>query len=131
MSDYTAVNPADGSILWSMHTNVPFESVTQQGTEIYIFGAYDGATQYYDMVNLVILNRPIATIAADKLTMTADGVDKVTITGIPNPATCSEGLNSVSVTDGTLEYTTDTPGQHVLTFTMFPYKPVEVTLDAT
>jgi hypothetical protein len=80
--------------------------------------------------------RPSPACPLDKPTITADGLDTATVSGIPTGAsvrvTDSNGATDYTVNDGTLEVTADEPGTITITVTpAFPYKPLTVTVTAT
>lgn len=80
--------------------------------------------------------RPTPASTLDKSTITANGTDAATLSGIPAGSsvrvTDSNGTTDYTVNDGTLEITADDPGTITITVTpAFPYKPLTVTVTAS
>lgn len=79
--------------------------------------------------------RPSNPSVPDKTTFTADEVDMVTISSIPNPSDVSitgPGTTTmVTVTDGALEVTASTPGEYTVLIASFPEQDKTIVLEAT
>jgi hypothetical protein len=80
--------------------------------------------------------RPTLSCTLDKSTITANGLDTATLSGIPSGAAVSvtdqNGTTTYTVNDGTLEITADEPGTITITVTpAFPYQPLTVTVTAS
>jgi hypothetical protein len=100
----------------------------------YYWGPADSQTEYIDVVSEQPVPRPAWPALPDKTTVTADGVDMVTFSGLPANTHCNmRGAHqeSMDITDGTLELTFDFPGTCVVEFYAFPYQNYSVTINAT
>ena len=86
-------------------------------------------TRYIDE-NEVIRDRPKMSPQTDKEVVAADGVDVVTISGLPTPCVAEIGEQTVTVEDGVLELTFDTPGDYLVKLSAHPYVNGEVTVYA-
>ena len=105
----------------------------EQG-EAYVTGIHDYFTKYFP--NGVETDRPVLPISFDKTTVTADGVDKITITNIPSGTKfrCSQlssQYREVTVDDGQLELTFEVAGTYKFEISCFPYLDQEVEINAT
>lgn len=70
----------------------------------------------------VVVNRPVMPITIDKLSVISDGIDKLTITGLPSNATITlNERHSVDVTDGVFEYSTVVFGKISADIEAFPF----------
>lgn len=83
----------------------------------------------------VITDRPTPACTLDKTSITANGTDTATISGIPTGSAVrvndGNGTTDYTVDDGTLEITADEPGTITITVTpAFPYRPLTVTVTA-
>lgn len=88
------------------------------------------------VLNGVLTPRPSFSLALSKSTITANGTDKATLTGVPSGATVTMdriGGGSRSATaDGTIvEITATMPGNYVVTVSKWPYKDEVFTIAAT
>lgn len=95
-------------------------------------GTADPGSQYWDGTQLA--DRPPMPSSIDKLTAVADGVDVVTISGLPNPTDVritGPAFDAFEVTDGTLELTFDPPGKYTVRLSSFPYLDQEYVINAT
>lgn len=83
----------------------------------------------------VILLKPALGATPDKTTVLADGVDVVTISGLPDPTsftlTGSGVQDSGTVTDGVLALTFDTPGKYQIELRAMNKLPQQVEINAT
>ena len=96
-----------------------------------IAGTFEGDTHYI-LSNAATL-RPTNTTTIDKTTVTADGVDLVTLANIPPDATITitgEVPLEEQPIGNTDTLTFDTVGAYYLTINSFPYLPYEVTINA-
>lgn len=99
----------------------------------------DGANQnehYIAGSPPAVTARPAPACTLDKSTITANGLDTATLSGIPTGAsvrvTDSNGPTDYTVNDGTMEITADGPGTITIAVTpAFPYKPLTVTVTAS
>jgi hypothetical protein len=78
----------------------------------------------------VIKERPTMPLHVGQLLLKSDGVDEVKITGVPFGATCSVDGQSSRVTDGTIEFSTSTPGTYNFHIQKFPFKEVYLSVKA-
>ena len=77
-----------------------------------------------------IVDKPLLSVIVDKPTITADGSDVVTITGIPEGATVRWNDMEMIADGNDIEFMTDIVGEHKLRITLWPYKDAEVTIHA-
>lgn len=78
--------------------------------------------------------RPENPVVADKSSVTADGVEVLTLSNIPSGSVVrvhGPVASDTPVDDGTLELSTDTPGAYTVTVDSFPEQRKELTFDAT
>jgi hypothetical protein len=103
----------------------------QAGTGEYaIEAAGDDLTQY--VVGGAVTDKPAMPVSIDKTTVSADGIDLATISGIPVGALCRvASIAEAVVNDGTIELTFDNPGDYEITIIAFPYLDYTVTINAT
>lgn len=101
------------------------------------YGYFEGEafsrTQYIS--NRLVVGRPIFVPVADKETISADGVDILAITGLP------EGKTNVKLTGpvfdqwvetaDTIELTVNMPGTYTIFLEQWPYQDAEVTFNAS
>ena len=87
---------------------------------------------YVDILDGNTLKDKVAMPSSvDKYTLAADGVDKVTITGIPVGTTYTIDYHTeLIIDDGILEFTTDIPDRYVLVFRELKHLKEEVILVA-
>jgi hypothetical protein len=121
---YDTDHPANGAAIPSGCSELFTDSITHWNTH-YITGTPPTVTA-----------RPTPACTLDKSTITANGTDTATLSGIPTGAsvrvTDSNGATDYTVNDGTLEITADEPGTITITVTpAFPYKPLTVTVTAS
>jgi hypothetical protein len=103
------------------------------GHEAIVGGDGDADTQYVDLSTITVVDKPQLAVTPDKLTATADGIDAVTITGLPTPCDVAfAGLvvDNFQVTDGVLSMTFSAAGTYTLTLSAFPYLLQELVIDA-
>lgn len=74
--------------------------------------------------------RPSMPIHVGKLVLKSDGVDEVTITGIPFGARCQIDGQVSHVTDGIIEFSTRTPGAYQIHLEKFPFKDFYLSIRA-
>lgn len=100
------------------------ESIPSIEVEEDLVGTTAPDTRYGRLVGgvWVVVERP--TIGEPNKTMIeSDGVDEVVFSDLPNP--CSvivDDEEPVIVTDGTFEFTSETPGEYVITINQWPYQ---------
>lgn len=124
--NYIIYNLATGEILRNVDCPESMLDIQVAAGEDSLVGQADDATRYVQGGQAV--DRPAMSLIVGATAITADGVDEATISGIPEGAEC-EGLTIEA--DGLFIFTTDDPGDHVLTFRLFPYLDAEVTIHAS
>lgn len=123
---------ADGRI--KRFGNAPPDHVAIQAGpgEVAIEGSGSDTGHY--VVSGAIVPRPTMPTSIDKTECLADGVDVVTISGVPNPTdvrVSGPASEVMQVTDGALELTFDVPGRYRILLQAFPYLDHEYQIDAT
>lgn len=95
-------------------------------------GEANWETDYYPNNNVV--RRPDMAIALSATEISADGVDEVVLTDLPDPCTITYTgpgfTQTAKVTGGTAEFTTDVAGMHTVKVVAFPYLDWEGTFNA-
>jgi hypothetical protein len=89
----------------------------------YIVGDYDIGTNYVNLTQSppAITPRPSMPITQDRTTITADGDEVMTLSGLPIPCTVRIKGNVYDVPDGVLEWATLMPATYPITVEAFPY----------
>lgn len=84
------------------------------GIGIVIPAPADLETQYWDSVAEQVRNKSISSAVIDKTVISADGMDVATINNLHNPTVVrvNENLGEFTVTDGSFEFTVDSPGEY-------------------
>lgn len=95
-------------------------------------GVVDAATHYF--VAGAPVERPPQKTMVDVTTITANGVETATISGLPAPCRVRvsgpwEG-DAVEITDGVMSFAAALPGRYTLHVEAFPCLPWEVAIDA-
>lgn len=75
--------------------------------------------------------RPDNPSTLDKTNIQSNSTDTATISNIPSPADVFINGKRYEVTDGVLEFTTDTPGSYRIRVQSFPYLDKEFTVNAS
>jgi hypothetical protein len=95
-------------------------------------GEYSAETKY--ILNGVAVNRPTQSSVVDVSEINVSTEEQATFTLLPDPCTVTisgpNGIESVEITGGTLEFTAAFPGDYTMTFEAFPYLPYSVTINA-
>jgi len=96
-------------------------SVQAQAGESVIEGEANDITQY--ILDGVVTDKSAMSLSTDKITITANGVDASITTGLPNPSNIyiNRIKQEISIIDGVLEFTVDTPGIYKIRIESFPY----------
>jgi hypothetical protein len=76
---------------------------------------------YVDLDNMEVFNKTVLQQDFDKLSITADGIDFATLTGLPIPCTVNVDGNSYYVTDGTFEFTAISIGDYEINVNEIAY----------
>ena len=87
-----------------------------EGTEINIGDYYDGEKF------IAVRNFPGSI---SKTILSANAIDSIEISTLPNPCTITVNSDTYEVTDGVFEFTVDTPGTYIIKAECFPYQPKE------
>lgn len=128
MSVYSIYLKATGQFKYSIASNMD-QSGLENAERGVLEGRYNGETQY--VVNRKVVARPPMGLSLDKPVISADAVDVVTVSGVPVGTLLRvNGRKEGVVTDGTVEFSTDIPGQYRLRFQLFPYLTEEIVVDA-
>lgn len=128
---YTIYDTNTGEIL----RNITIPKTQDPGIQIgesFLEGKSNDEYQY--VLDGILVDRPDMAVNIDKEIGLADGVDLITITGIPNgtEAVVTKGFESLlydTVTDGTLELASEYPAVMKVRLSLFPY--VSQTLEVT
>ena len=133
MIEVTEYNAATGRIglYWGFANQEMFDLNKKEGLD-YIDGRYNGAEQY--VVNSEIQPRPTFTPTADKTTIKADGVDVITISGLPsamNEFRLDGPAYDAWEQMGDVQLTVNLPGTYTLRISQWPYQDAEVTFNAS
>ena len=105
----------------------PVAEMGSVGMKVVDFPSEEVGKYYIDTSTLEILDRPSMGITIDKTSISADGVDKAVISGVPDGASLGE-----AVADGTdIEFITDQAGLHEIYISLFPYQDEKVEIHAT
>lgn len=93
----------------------------------------DGTVSW--VVDGVITGRPLQTSTWNKTTISADGIDEAILGNtLPNPTTVNiygRGVEaSVEVTDGSFEFSSNTPGIFTIYIEQFPYTAIHTEITA-
>lgn len=112
----------------------PNSLLLNQVPDINIHGVFEGVandTIQYIVSGEIIVNKPINPATITKLTMTANAIDTVTVSNLPNPSSVVlEGVN-YTVTDGAFGFTVDTVGIYTIKVMSFPYLDKEFRVNAS
>ena len=86
-------------------------------------GIANDVTQWVD--NGTVKDKEEFPAIISTLTLEANGLDSVSILGLPTPCTIKIDDNVYEVEDGEFEFTTDLPGTYKIKAESFPYLPKE------
>jgi hypothetical protein len=82
------------------------------GAEFVLEGQANDATQYIDMTTHTVSDKPQIVPVPSKITLVADGIDSIIITGLPVPCTVIFDGTRYDVPDGVFEFTVNLPGDY-------------------
>ncbi|TWB20683.1 hypothetical protein FBZ89_10682 [Nitrospirillum amazonense] len=88
-----------------------------------------GHPDTHHVVDGAIEERPSLPMTADKVQIAADGIDAVTLTGLPTGAIVTLDAQSATADGATMAITTTLPGRHQVSVTCWPYR--DLTLEIT
>lgn len=134
----TEFNPNTGEIgqQWASSDPEFFILNTNEDRE-FLDGEYKRETHYVDISldPIEVKARPSFTATADKTSITADGADVLTVSGLPEGNTrvaISGPITTSWIEDrNQITLTVNIPGSYQIRFTQFPYLPSSVDFDAT
>ena len=136
MNAFTKYNTLTGEIICSQTTPEAFPLDELGPQEAYIIGWYEWQDYYVE--DGIMTSRPANTASADKSTIVANGVEKLTITGIPDASHIAivgpgvnETLEETHIAGESLEITVDTPGDYTVHVNSFPAKLASIPFVAT
>lgn len=118
--EYTKYNPDNGCIDWVI---VSDESMLTDDDFPNIAGAYDSNYFFIDITNSrpIAKSRPMQSTRQDKKTITPNGEDVVTLSGLPVPCCVMVDENEYKVDDGLFEWGTRRAGEYALRVVAFPF----------
>lgn len=85
---------------------------------------------YFDISTAAFVQKTDASFSVNKNTIIADGIDECIVSNLPMPCTLTVNADEVTVDDGTLELTSDTPGKYCITCQTAQHYLWEVTIYA-
>jgi hypothetical protein len=95
-------------------------------------GEYSAETKY--ILNGSAVNRPTQSTVVDATEIDVATEEQATFTLLPDPCTVTiigpNGVESVEITGGTLEFSASFPGDYTMTFESFPHLPYSVVISA-
>jgi|GEM_PF-1510007 len=123
---------ATGEILRLVSAPIEMLVMQKQVGEFILFGTANGLTDYIDQGAITPRSTQPTTI--DKLTLTADGIDTVTLSNAPSgtfTATNTTTRETVSgAINGTDSFLTTIQGTYKIKIESWPYLDFEVTINA-
>lgn len=84
--------------------------IQNRSGETALEGMADDATQYYDVRDKVLRQKPVIEPVIDKEYVVADGIDEISLSGLPVPCVVHINGEDIPVDDGSLELSIDQPG---------------------
>lgn len=134
MSDFTIYNQ-EGRILRSGFCPEDMvELQIQEEGEFAIKQPSDCLTDYVDTSIPEIKPREVNPIALDKLTLVADGIDKISITNSSTGTFTAINVYTGDYIEGEIvgndEFSTTIPGQYLLSVVSYPFLNYKVYIDA-
>lgn len=125
---YTATGVIQGSgtyvDLTDAELSTPVNCLFMQGV------VSDPYSQYIDTTTKEIHTKQVNPSMLSALTLSADSVDSIIISDIPNPSIITVDQDSYTVTDGEFEFSTPLKGVYSITIESFPYLPKEYEVTA-
>lgn len=77
----------------------------------------------------LITKRPIMNVPSS-VSLKPDGIDTVTVTGLPAGVTVVVDGQTYLIEDGVLEITCDTPSNYAINLSVWPYMPAQIQVTA-
>lgn len=78
----------------------------------------------------VLTDKPTMPITLDTLSVTADDIDTITISGVPDTASMTVDGETLTADGTDILLTFDAAGTYIITAVLFPYLDYEVSVDA-
>lgn len=126
MKRFIVYDQIDGRILRSgvcadveAFTGITLLDLQAEAGEEAMEGSADDRFQY--IKDREVIERPVMVASIDRTTMTADGTDYCTLSGLPIPCEVYIDKTRYVVPDGIAELTLDTPGTYKVVCRAFPY----------
>ena len=82
--------------------------------QAHVAGEADPQAEYVDLATLQPVAKTVLGASLSASSVAADGVSEVTLSGLPVPFTVMINGDDVIVDDGSLEFSTDTPGEYTI-----------------
>lgn len=124
---YTGVINSTGSCVPNAF-NVQALSINEEIME----GSARDLTEKINLTTMEVIGKTVLPSTISKTSMSADGIDSITISNLPNP--CSvliEGESEYNVSDGNIEFTMDTVGEYKIICHSPLYLDVEYKINAS
>jgi hypothetical protein len=123
INEYQSYNVTTGRINSTLNIEDDNTHFYEENGETLIKGEGAGFKDYIDLTQSppAITPRPAMPATQDKLIITADGNDAVTLSGLPEPCTVTIGGAVYDVPDGELEWATLMPTTYRIRVESFPY----------
>jgi len=100
--------------------------------ELVMEGQANDSTQKINISTEKIVDKTIIPCSINKTAMLANGIDSIIMSNLPNPSAIKiKGEEVWQVTDGTFEFTIDTPGKYEIIASSSIYLSVEYTINAS
>lgn len=141
---FVVFNSTTGKILRTINTSLSSYTPSIISGELFIASTVivDKNTQYVINIgttNDITTRQLLSTVVTwDSGTLTADGVDSCTLSGLPNPSSYNiavpVGVDAIPdgvITDGSLVFKTNQSGTYIITIDSFPYQLYSQTITAT
>lgn len=128
MNNVTYYDPATGLII-GWHTTGALDALDAAYSNYErIDGLYDGREYRIDLESLTAVPRPALSVSADKASITADGADVLTVTGVPAGAKVTvwgPAPAEFTTNGGPLELTAGAEGLYRIRVDLWPYRTWE------
>ena len=100
--------------------------------ESYIVGQADPNLQYIDTSDKKAMYKSELMVEIDKVEIISDGIDTAIISDLPDPSiVIVNDIYIYEVTDGSFEFTIDTPGEYKIKCSAFPFLDKEFVINAS
>jgi hypothetical protein len=108
--------------------DIQYQAADEGATSVEVNARYSDTEYYWDSNR--VTSRPEFIAVWDKTTITANGQDTATLSGLPIPATVSYLDQVIATSAGTFLFHTGAAGQYIITAGSFPYKTNRYVIDA-